>query len=169
MGPAEWTVGVMFQGGCGVVLLVLGIVLTRCCACGGGFFGVFGLNLAPLMQSNAEWQPGRVSRRPCCVCIKFYALIFYMLSLFLFGLVVFKNMRDEVGLKLVSIIAAVVSLSCQGLDELRALLQQFEVPYSELAELTKHHRSQEEGASMFAGPQEIGVASAVDLWDSGTT
>eukprot|EP00401_Gymnodinium_catenatum_P033015 CAMPEP_0117476580 /NCGR_PEP_ID=MMETSP0784-20121206/10381_1 /TAXON_ID=39447 /ORGANISM="" /LENGTH=249 /DNA_ID=CAMNT_0005270857 /DNA_START=29 /DNA_END=778 /DNA_ORIENTATION=+ len=141
----------LFLGGSAAVLVVLAIVLTRCCTCG-GFLGIFGLDLARVMAKRPEWQAAHIPAQRYCGCVRLYALVFYLLSLFLFCLVVIKNMSDEVGLKIVCIAAAVVSLSWQGLNELWVMLQQLEIPYQEV----NHLDGPEEQTVM---PQTIGAKS----------
>mmetsp|Transcript_63667 Transcript_63667/g.186249 ORF Transcript_63667/g.186249 Transcript_63667/m.186249 type:complete len:279 (+) Transcript_63667:38-874(+) len=133
--PHEWIVQLLFQGGSAAILVVLGSVLTRCCCTWGGFLGIFNLDLESLGPTSSSRQVGPRPSQPGCVCVRLYALAFYALALVLWYLVTFRDMNDEVGVKVVCILAAVLSLGCKGLDEMRLSLLQFEIPYSELAQL----------------------------------
>lgn len=153
--PRAWVVKLLFQGGGAAVLSVLGVVLTACCS-RGGVFGIFGLRLAQVQSSSHDAQAPPSHRN--LVGVRCYAWLFYILALVLFYFVSFKKMQDETGVKLVCLLTAVLSLSCQGLDEVRVLLLQFEVPYSELAETTKRQEAAEESAASMGVPQGLGKA-----------
>lgn len=150
--PSDLAVRVVYLGGTTSVLCTLGMVLTHICSCG-DFVGVFGLELDAL----APQPPPRQAQGGAngCACLRTYALAFYALSLVLFFRVTFQDMRDEVGVKIVCILSAMTSLSFQGLDELRRVIQRFDVPYSEVARLMRNPEQPKD----VADPQTVGSVS----------